>query len=106
MDKILRIEGTTLTGIKGTTKTLIIPNKVTIIARHTFRNYQGETIVLPRDLKVIGPNTFKNCTSTVYIENKDLPGIHVDAFNGFLGELNPRNEHTSTKERWYKRLFK
>lgn len=106
MDKIMRIEGKTLTNIKGTTNLLIVPEKVEIIARHTFRDYQGEVIVLPNNIRVIGPNTFKNCTSTIYYDQKDLPGIHKEAFNGFLGTLKPRDEYLSRKKTWYQRLFK
>ncbi len=105
MDKIMRIEGKTLTNIKGTTPVLVVPEKVEIIARHTFRDYQGDIIVLPKSLRVIGPNTFKNCTSTVYYDAKDLPGIHKEAFSGFIGTLKPRSEYPTKKQSWIKRLF-
>ena len=105
MDKIIRVEGNTLTNIKGTTETLIIPDKVQIIARHTFRDYQGKNVVLPKALRVIGPNTFKNCTSTIYIEDQNIPGIHKEAFNGFSGDLKPLSSFQK-KRPWYQRLFK
>ena len=100
----LRIEGVTLTYIKGVQKHLIIPNHVKIIARHTFRNYQGDVIVLPKSIEVIGPNTFTNCSSTIYCDDLSNPGIHKEAFNGFLGQIKPLKEYQ--KPSVLARLFK
>ena len=100
----LRVEGVTLTYIKGIKHHLVIPNHVKIIARHTFRDYQGEIIVVPKGIEVIGPNTFTNCNSTVYIDSVNKPGIHKEAFSGFLGQIKPLDAYQ--KPSLIKQLFK